>query len=80
MLNKIKKHGKEFIVFCLMLSVFVYAIVGFWCFSSILLAAIFGLSMSSASAVIFITFIMAELFSLWRAEAKANAAKEAKNV
>ena len=77
MLNKIKKHGKDFIVFCLMLSVIVYAIVGFWCFSSILLGAVFGLSTSSASAVMFIVFVMAELFSVWREEAKAKAAKEA---
>lgn len=77
MLNKVKKRGKEFLVFCLMLSVIIYAIVGLWCFSSILLAAIFGLSTSSASAVMFIVFVMAELFSVWREEAKAKAAKEA---
>ena len=77
MLNKIKKRGKEFLVFCLMLSVIVYAIVGLWCFSSILLGAIFGLSTSSASAVMFIVFVMAELFSVWREEAKAKIAKEA---
>ena len=76
MLRAIKKHGKEFLVFCLMLSVIVYAIVGLWCFSSILLGAIFGLSTSSASAVMFIVFVMAELFSVWREEAKAKAAKD----
>lgn len=77
MLNKVTKCGKAFLVFLLMLSVIVYAFVGFWCFSSILLGAIFGLSTSSASAVMFIVFVMAELFSIWREEAKAKAAKEA---
>lgn len=69
MLNKIKKGWKEFLVLILMVAIIIYAVVGFWLFSAILLSAMIGISTQSASAVIFIVFVLAELFAAWRSEA-----------
>lgn len=72
MLDKLKTNYKGFWVTCLMIAIVIYAIVGLWCWSAAMIAGVFKISIGSGMAVLFIMFVLWELFAAWIAEARGD--------